>query len=102
MAKKKEETEKKWEKEAFLRSMFANKGSKHKTWASFHKAMNAACEKATGNPITELRLAMRCGAVNAALRKGGAQEWNHPARPRKTPAKPPSILDLAKLISAGK
>jgi|TARA_R110001583_G_scaffold83345_2_gene220275 hypothetical protein len=93
---------KKWDKEAFMTSFHANSGKKHATWAGFHKAMNAAATKAGAGGITELRLAMRCGAVNAQIKKAGMDPWVFTARPKKAAVKPPSVADIAKRIMSGK
>jgi hypothetical protein len=45
---------KSWGKEGFMTAFYANSGSKHKTWGSFYKAMNAESKKAGAGEITEL------------------------------------------------
>ena len=95
-------SDKKWGKEEFMNSFYANSGKKHTAWSGFHKAMSAAATKAKTGSITELRLAMRCGAVNAQLKKAGMDAWNFPARPKKAAVKPPSVADIAKKIMSGK
>ncbi len=94
--------DKKWGKEPFMTSFYKNSGNKHKTWGSFHKAMDAESKKAGCGSLDDLRLAMRCGAINAQLRKGGIDEWKFPERPKKEAAKPPSVVELAKKIASGK
>ena len=93
---------KSWGKEGFMTAFYANSGSKHKTWGSFYKAMNAESKKAGAGEITELRLAMRVGSINSQLKKGDMKPWGHPKRPRKEAAKAPSVLDIAKKITGGK
>ena len=101
MADTEKKENKKWGKEAFMTAFYAESNKNHKTWASFHKAMDAASKKAGAGKLEELRLAMRAGSINAQLRKGGMAEWKFPARPKKEAAKPPSVIELAKKI-AGK
>jgi hypothetical protein len=102
MAEEKE-NKKSWAKEDFMVAFLENQNPKHvksgrtptENWKSFHKAMNAASNKAGAGDITELRLAMRCGAINAQLKKAGIDEWNHPPRPRAEQPKPKSVATLA-------
>ena len=75
MADTEKKENKKWGKEAFMTAFYAESNKNHKTWASFHKAMDAASKTAGAGKLEELRLAMRAGSINAQLRKGGMAEW---------------------------
>ncbi len=91
----------KWDREDFLKSFFVKKGDQHADWASFYGAMNDGCMAATGSALDENVLSMRCGAAKAYYSKSGGSEWSYPARPKKTPEKPPTIAELMAKIEAG-
>ncbi len=94
-------TSKKWSKRAFMTAFYTNSGEKHKEWASFYKAMCEMAIAAEAEPPTEIQLLMRCASINRYLKKAGMDEWKHPQKPKKQPAKKETTADIAREIMFG-
>jgi hypothetical protein len=94
-------TSKKWDKRGFMTAFYVNSGDKHKDWASFHKAMSEMSVAGGHEELKEIPLLMRCASINRYLKKAGMDEWIHPAKPKKQPAKKKSTADIAREIMFG-